>query len=89
MHTGYKANLLQNARYQTANGEVRTMTTASGLGFQPGTLQTALRDNREHVCTPEDCPPCGGYYVSCVDDNGNVFLMAGHTGHRDSFGGWL
>jgi len=50
---------------------------ASGLGFQPGTLQDALHDNREHVCTPEDCPPVGGYYVSCVDDNGNVFLMAG------------
>ena len=50
---------------------------ASGLGFQPGTLQDALHDNQEHVCTPEDCPPVGGYYVSCVDDNGNVFLMAG------------
>jgi hypothetical protein len=50
---------------------------ASGLGFALGTLQTALHDNREHICTPEDCPPMGGYYVSCVDDNGNVFLMAG------------
>ena len=51
--------------------------SGSGLGFAPTDKQTALRDNREHICTPEDCPPTGGYYVSCIDDNGNVFLMAG------------
>ena len=49
----------------------------SGLGFAAGTKQDALYGNREHICTPEDCPPQGGYYVSCIDDNGNVFLMAG------------
>ena len=49
----------------------------SGLGFAPGTKQDALYGTREHICTPEDCPPSGGYYVSCIDDNGNVFLMAG------------
>ena len=50
---------------------------SSGLGFAPGSLQSAITDNKEHICTPEDCPAIGGYYVSCVDDNGNVFLMAG------------
>jgi len=53
------------------------MATSSGLGFAPGSKAQALTDNREHVCTPEDCPPVGGYYVSCIDDNGRVFLMAG------------
>lgn len=52
-------------------------TLTSGLGFQPSTKADALHGNREHVCTPEDCPANGGYYVSCIDDNGNVFLMAG------------
>lgn len=28
----------------------------SGLGFQPSTKKDALYGNREHVCTPEDCP---------------------------------
>jgi len=51
--------------------------SASGLGFAPTDKQTALTDTREHVCTPEDCPAVGGYYVSCIDDNGRVFLMAG------------
>ena len=50
---------------------------SSGLGFAPGSLQSAITDNKEHICTPEDCPPVGGYYVSCVDDCGKVFLMAG------------
>ncbi|HXN71505.1 MAG TPA: hypothetical protein VN861_03015 [Candidatus Acidoferrales bacterium] len=52
-------------------------STTSGLGFAPTDKQTALRDDREHVCTPEDCPPDGRYYVSCIDDGGKVFLMAG------------
>jgi hypothetical protein len=49
----------------------------SGLGFAAGSKQDALYGNREHICTPEDCPPHGGYYVSCIDDSGNAFLMAG------------
>lgn len=48
----------------------------SGLGFEPKSLQESLRDNTEHVCTPEDCPPVGGYYVSCTEA-GQVWLMAG------------
>lgn len=51
--------------------------STSGLGFAPGSKQDALRDTREHVCTPEDCPPSGGYYVSCINDNGQAFLIAG------------
>lgn len=53
------------------------MGNASGLGFAPSSKHDALYANREHVCTPEDCPPQGGYYVSCIDDNGHVFLMSG------------
>lgn len=49
----------------------------ASLGMAAGSKQDALYGNREHVCTPEDCPPNGGYYVSCIDDNGRVFLMAG------------
>lgn len=50
---------------------------SANLGFAPTDKATALRASGEHVCTPEDCPPIGGYYISCIDDNGNVFLMAG------------
>jgi hypothetical protein len=51
---------------------------SSGLGFAPGTKQEALYgQSGEHICTPEDCPPIGEYYVSCIDDDGRVFLMAG------------
>lgn len=49
----------------------------SGLGFAPAAMPEALKDNGLHVCTPEDCPPDGRYYVSCIDDNGRYFLMAG------------
>jgi hypothetical protein len=62
------------------------MTTAtSGLGFAPGTKESALYGSREHICTPEDCPPDGRYYVSCIDDDGRSFLMAGpYRTHGDA-----
>ena len=47
------------------------------LEMAPRTKERALTDHSEHICTPEDCPADGRYYVSCIDDNGNVFLMAG------------
>ena len=31
---------------------------------------------QKHICTPESCPPTGGYYVSCVDYD-RYWLMAG------------
>jgi hypothetical protein len=31
----------------------------------------------DHICTLESCPVDGSYYVSCVDSNGHLFLMAG------------
>lgn len=29
-----------------------------------------------HICTPQDCPESGAYYVTCIDA-GNVYRMSG------------
>jgi hypothetical protein len=40
-------------------------------------MEGGLKNQLEpHVCTPEDCPETGNYYVTAID-GGQVFYMAG------------